>query len=107
MKSPNRRNEAQPMKVYGFVLEHEHLEGTLRYLPRGCTDVLIYSDDASTLREAPVGDHRDQRNDFEASPAFATASGLGKYKLDIAVRAVFPRYRLARPVDRTTKETTA
>lgn len=80
--------------IYGFTLEYNPPEGTLRYIPPGCSHMLVYSDDAATFREEPYhGGHADDLG----CPAFDKASKMGKYKLDLAVRAMFPRYRGAKP----------
>lgn len=90
------------MKIYGFVLLYSNPEGTLRFLPKGCTDVLVYSDDALTFHEEPVGENASHVNDFGPGeslecfgPMFDKVSAMGKYKLDIAVRLRFPRYSKA------------
>jgi hypothetical protein len=90
------------MRIYGFVLLASNPEGHLRFIPEGCTDVLVYSDDALTFHEEPVGENASHVNDFAPGEifellgaAFNKVSAMGKYKLDIAVRIRFPRYSKA------------
>ncbi len=57
--------------------------------------VLVYSDDAKLFWEEPAALHAAHGSDFQ-SEAFAQAGRAGKYKMDLAVRAAFPRYRNAK-----------
>ena len=90
------------MKIYGFVFMYPRPEGILRFIPKGCTDVLVYSDDALTFHEEAVGDHISQICDFKPGEifecfgtAFEKVTTMGKYKLDLAIRIQFPRYAKA------------
>lgn len=81
--------------VYGFVLEDaKGPDGALRFLPQGCNRVLVYSDDGMSFHEESY--EGGYRSDFDAGGALSKCSTAGKYKLDIAVRALFPRYREAK-----------
>ena len=79
------------MDIYGFILLYDPPEGNLYHIPPGCTKMLVYSDDAKTFREEDWDGH-ERRSDFSPH-AWNHISLMGKYKLDIAVRASFPRYK--------------
>lgn len=81
---------------------YNHPDGIIRFIPKGCTNVLVYSDDALNFHEEPVGEHISQICDFKTGqmlehfgPAFEKVTAMGKYKLDIAIRIQFPRYAKA------------
>ena len=84
-------------EVYGFVFDYEKPEGIIRFLPPGCTRVLWYSVDGTEFYDLPAP--ADEASDpFLDTTAMRRVSAMGKYKLDIAVRAAFPKYARAKLV---------
>ena len=83
------------MSIYGFVFKYPVPDGVVRFMPSGCDRVLVYAFDGNTFTDEPVGEHANFDSDID-STTLAKASGMGKYKLDIAVRALWPKYANAR-----------
>ena len=90
-------------EVYGVVFDYERPEGIIYFLPPGCTRVLWYSADGAEFydRPAPTGQQSDA---FLDTPVMRKVAETGKYKLDIAVRALFPKFASARLVPEPPKE---
>lgn len=85
--------------IYGFVLEHENPDRHLRFIPKGCTRMLVYSQDAKSFWEESAENYLKHGDDFANDgimenyrPLLDKVYSSGKYKLDIAIRLMFARY---------------
>jgi hypothetical protein len=79
--------------VYGIVFDYEIEDGRLYFIPDGCERVLWYSIDGKTFEDRPCPDNVCTDIAFFIPELWNKLSLMGKYKLDIAVRTLFPKYK--------------
>lgn len=79
--------------MYGIVFDYEIEEGRLCFIPDGCQRVLWYSTDGKTFQDKPCPVNTFTDKEFFIPEIWNRLSLMGKYKLDIAVRTLFPKYK--------------